>query len=120
MLELHWIRLKLYQWGRLCRADGVGYPTMASHEKARIGRGGVFEGPNLPDDLAEIDVAVSRSPPQHKLIIVECYTKHGDARDHAARLRLSRDSFYRRKKMAEVFLYQTLRTATENINLRAS
>ena len=108
-MELHWIRIKLSQWGRRCCAIGIGYPTMAATEKARIGRGGSFSGPCLPPDLEEIDVHVSRSPPQHKRMLVECYTKHGSWRDHAARLNLSADSYYRRKKRAEVFLYQQLK-----------
>ena len=70
MNDLHWIRLKLYQWGRLCRAIGTGYPTMAATERARVGRGGAFDGPSLPQDLAEVDSVVAISPPQHKLILV--------------------------------------------------
>ena len=104
MSDLHFIRMQLSLWGRLCRAMGLGYPTMAATEKARIGRGGVFNGPSLPDDIAELDGLIARSPPQHKLIIVEAYTKGGDYRDHAARLRLSVDAYYRRKKSAEVYL----------------
>lgn len=102
--ELHDIRIKLTLWGRLCRAIGVGYPTMASHERARIGRGGAFDGPSLPDEIAELDTLIARSPPQHKLILVEVYTKGGDYRDHSARLNLSVDAFYRRRKRAEVYL----------------
>jgi hypothetical protein len=115
-MELYWIRLKLCQWGRMSRAIGVGYPSMASHEKARVGRGGVFER-ELPQDIAEIDVAIARSPPQHKLILVECYTKEAHWREHAARLSLSVDSYFRRKKKAEVYLNTVLRTANESLTL---
>ena len=113
------IRMRLTLWGRLCRAIGIGYPTMAATEKARVGRGGLFDGPSLPQDLMVLDVAVARSPPQHKLIIVEAYTKSGDYRDHAARLNLSVDSYYRRKKSAEVYLNTALRGANEIHMLRA-
>jgi hypothetical protein len=112
--ELYALRRQLTLWGRLCRAMGQGYPTMASHEKARIGRGGAFDGPNL------LDVWVSRCPPQHKLIIVETYTKGGDYRDHAARLQLSVDAFYRRRKRAEVYLNTLWKRANESVMLRAS
>ncbi len=102
--ELYDLRRHLTLWGRLSRAIGIGYPTMAATEKARIGRGGAFNEVRLPDDIAELDALVSRLPPQHKLIVVEVYTKGGDYRDHAARLRLSVDAFYRRRKSAEVHL----------------
>ncbi len=118
--DLCWIRMRLTAWGRLCRAQGIGYPTMAATERARIGRGGSFDGPRLPDDLAEIDVAVARSPPQHKLILVEVYTKEAHWREHAARLRLSADGYYRRKKSAEVYLNTALRSANGIATLRAS
>lgn len=119
MIELHWIRIKLNEWGRRSRAVGIGYPTMAATEKARVGRGGAFNGPSLPPDLEEIDAAVSRADPQHRLILVECYTKGGQWRDHAARLRLSADSYFRRKKKAELVLYLTLRRANEPVASRA-
>lgn len=111
MMELYWIRRQLWLWGRLCRAVGVGYPSMCATEKARVGRGGSFDGPNLPPDIAELDTVIARAPPQHKLILVEAYTKGGDYHDHAARLMLSVDSYYRRKKSAELYLNTTLRTA---------
>jgi hypothetical protein len=101
---LSWVRIKLRQWGRMARAVGVGYPSMASFERARIGRGGVFDGPSMPEDLAEIDWQVTRAPKHHKLMLVECYTKSGDWKDHAARLKLTVDAYYRRKKRAEVYL----------------
>lgn len=107
--ELYDLRRRLTLWGRVCRAMGIGYPTMSATEQARVGRGGLFDGPNIPDFLADIDACVSHSPPQHKLVIVETYTKGGDYRDHAARLRISVDAFYRRRKTAEVYLNTVLR-----------
>ncbi len=120
MNNLSTLRSYLALWGRLCRVVGPGYPTMAAIEKARIGRGGVFDGPYLPDDIAELDAQVARCPPQHKLILVECYTKSGDYRDHAARLRLSVDAWYRRKKSAEVYLNTLWTGANGTRNIRAS
>jgi hypothetical protein len=114
------LRRRLTLWGRISRALGIGYPTMSSHEKARIGRGGVFNGPHMPDDLIEIDVAIARAPPQHKLMLVEVYTKEAHWREHAARLHLSEDGYFRRKKKAEVFLYRTLTSADGIHMLRAS
>ena len=108
------IRIRLTAWGRLCRAVGIGYPTMAATERARIGRGGAFDGPYLPDDLAALDLAVARSEPHHKLIIVECYTKRGDWAEHAARLRLSKPTFFRRKNIAEKRVYWLWRSETGN------
>ena|SRR6188474_909871 len=104
MSNLYEIRARLTLWGRISRAIGIGYPTMAATEKARIGRGGSFGGPSLPDDLAELDVLVSRCPPQHKLILVETYTKGGNYLDHAARLRITVNAYYGRRKRAEVYL----------------
>jgi hypothetical protein len=112
-MNLDYLRRQLSLWGRLSRAMGGGYPTMSATEKARVGRGGSFDGPKLPDDIAEIDACVSRAPPQHKLILVEFYTKDGDYRDHAARLRLSIDALYRRRKTAEVYLNTALRVQME-------
>lgn len=99
--SVQWVRLKLYQWGRWSRARGIGYPTMSTTERARIGRGGVFEGPHLPPDIEEVEVAVARSYPQHKLMLIEHYTKAGSIREHAARLGLTRMSYWRRKDRAE-------------------
>jgi hypothetical protein len=100
-MNLHWIRRQLYHWGLMNRAHGIGYPTMSSHEKARVGRGGVFEGPSLPQDLAEVDLAVRMLEPQHKMVIAECYTHYGTHSDHMIRLRMSERTYFRRKNMAE-------------------
>lgn len=113
MIELMYLRKQLSLWGRISRAVGIGYPTMSATEKARVGRGGSYTGPSLPDDLAAIDACVSRAPPQHKLILVEAYTKDGDYRDHCARLKLSVDAWYRRKKTAEVYLNTVLQSQME-------
>ena len=124
--SLHDLRNRLRLWGLICRRMGVGYSSMSSHEKARIGRGGVFEGPNLPPDLVEIDAEVSRCPPQHRLMLVECYTKNGDWKDHIARLRhhriiiLSVSAYYRRKNSAEVYLNTRLTSGSDFHMLRAS
>lgn len=99
--DLTWLRLKLSQWGHRSKAIGIGFPSMSTTERARIGRGGVYTGPALPPDLELLDLAVSKSQPQHKLIVVETYTKDGYARDHAVRLRLSLRSYWRRRTMAE-------------------
>jgi len=107
--ELCWIRVKLTQWGRMVRAVGGGYPSMATTEKARVGRGGSFDGPSLPDDLAAIDYHVTNAPNNHKMILVECYTKGGDYKDHAARLRIPVHAYYRRRNRAEVYLNTALR-----------
>jgi hypothetical protein len=117
--DITWLRIRLTRWGRLCRAMGIGYPTMSSHEKARVGRGGVFDGPYLPDDVAEVDSAVAKLQPQHKLVIVEYYTKSGTVVEHAAHLSMTRDKFYRRKNLAENRLNTLLRAAQEGPMLRA-
>jgi hypothetical protein len=119
-MELGYLRRQLSLWGRLCRAVGVGYPTMSTTERARIGRGGSFDGPSLPDDIAEIDALVARIPPQHKLILVEAYTKSGEWYDHAARLQLSKDAYFRRKKTAEVYLNAALMSANDGLRSMAS
>ena len=118
-MNLAWIRHQLYEWGLRNRAVGIGYPTMSSHEKARVGRGGVFEGPYLPPDLEEIDEAVRRLEPQHKMIIAECYTHYGTHDDHMIRLRLSRATYFRRKNFAEKRVFFLLRRETENQMLMA-
>lgn len=83
---------------------------MSTTEKARIGRGGAWDGPTLPEDLEAVDVAVARSLPQHKLILVEHYTKAGSVRDHAARLSLTRMTYWRRKDIAEKHLGNLLQS----------
>lgn len=123
---LHDLRNRLRLWGLVCRRMGVGYSSMSSHEKARIGRGGVFEGVHIPDWLADIDNGVSMCPPQHKLMLVEVYTKHGDWKDHIARLRQhhviiqSVSAYYRRKNSAESYLNTLLQDGNERLILRAS
>lgn len=101
MKDLTWIRRQLYHWGVRCRAQGIGYPIMSATEQARIGRGGVFDGPSLPPDLEEIDRVVCRLEPQHKCVIIECYTHYGTHADHMIRLRLPERSYFRRKNLAE-------------------
>lgn len=123
---LHDLRNRLRLWGSVCRRMGVGYASMSSHEKARVGRGGVFDGPNIPEWLADIDSGVTRCPPHHKLMLVEVYTKSGDWKDHIARLRHHRiviqsvSAYYRRKNSAEVYLNTLLSRGSESMILRAS
>lgn len=102
------IRIQLTRWGRISRALGIGYPTMAATEKARVGRGGSFNGPSLPPDLAEIDYEVTISPFEHKRVIIEVYTKSGAWREHALRLGMGRDMYYDSRKRAEVYLNSRL------------
>lgn len=118
--ELSWIRIKLTQWGRISRAVGIGYPTMAATEKARIGRGGSFGGPSLPPDLEAIDIAVTRAPTDYRIVLVEHYTKRGDWREHAARLGWGEATYFRRKKTAEVYLNTQVTSANGMSTLRAS
>jgi hypothetical protein len=109
--NIHWIRIKLYEWGVRNRAQGGGYPSMASHEKARVGRGGLFCEPDLPPDLAEVDRAVARLEPQHKMVIAECYTHRGTHDDHMARLRMAARTYFRRKNLAENRVFTLLNLA---------
>lgn len=115
--HLFWIRLKLGQWGSKCRAFGIGYPTMAATEKARIGRGGSFNGPSLPVDLEEIDNAVCLAPVDYKAILVECYTKQATPYEHAVRLGLKKDAYYRRKNSAEQHIYEILNSRNAQVPL---
>lgn len=113
-MNLTSIRIQLSRWGLMSRARGIGYPTMSATEKARIGRGGIWSEPELPEDLVPVDRAVARSWPQHKLVIVECYTKPASWKEHAARLQLSESSYFRRKKLAEMHIYSLLNSLTVN------
>lgn len=106
--ELCWIRAKLSLWGRRCRAIGLGYPSMAATEKARIGRGGSFSGPSLPPDLEEIDYAVTTSPRDYRIVLIERYTKHGTAHVHAARLLIAESTYFARLKSAERHINESL------------
>jgi hypothetical protein len=110
--DLCWIRMKLTQWGRRCRALGIGYPCMTSTEKARIGRGGLFYGPSLPEDLEAIDAAVSRAPIGYKNVLIERYTKGGDSELHAARLLIARSTYFDRLKSAEKHINEVLNERT--------
>lgn len=112
------IRIQLTRWGRICRALGIGYPSMAATEKARIGRGGAFDGPSLPPDLAEIDYEVTVAPAEHKRILIEVYTKSGAWREHALRLGLGKDAYYDSRKRAEVYLNARLGQPNRNLYFR--
>lgn len=118
--ELIWIRIQLTAWGRLCRALGIGYPNMATMEKARIGRGGMSDGPSLPDDLAEIDYEIAVAPIEHKTVLIEAYTKSGNWRDHCVRLQLGKDAYFNRKESAEVYLNAQVMEPNRIHMLRAS
>jgi hypothetical protein len=118
--SLHWIRRQLYHWGVRCRAQGIGYPAMATTEKARIGRGGSFCGPSLPPDLEELDLVVARLAPQPKAIITECYTHFGTHSDHMIRLRLPARTYFARKKSAETLVYWSLQGGSESLTVRVA
>jgi hypothetical protein len=118
--ELIWIRIQLTAWGRLCRAMGIGYPHMSTTERARVGRGGVSDGPSLPDDLAEIDYEVAVAPIEHKIILIEAYTKGGHWTEHAVRLGMNKDKYYSRKESAELYLNTQVMGANRMDMLRAS
>ena len=118
--DLTWIRRQLYAWGVINRVRGIGYPTMAATEKARVGRGGLFDGPSLPPDLAEIDWAVRQLEPTHKRIIAECYTHYGTHRDHMIRLRLPERTYFHCKKTAEQKVYWVLQSCSEKTMFRAA
>lgn len=99
---LDWTVCKLNEWGRWVRDRGIGYPPMAATEKARIGRGGKGElNKELPPDLEVIDQAVASAPIDFKAVLVEHYSKHGYATEKAARLGISRQTYYKRKTSAE-------------------
>jgi hypothetical protein len=117
-MNLAWIRIKLCEWGLRNRARGVGYPTMATTEKARVGRGGSYAEPSLPPDLEEIDHAVTRLEPQHRMIIAECYTHRGTHEDHWIRLRMSESTYFRRKKLAETRVYLILQSDSDFLHSR--
>jgi hypothetical protein len=110
------IRIQLTRWGRICRALGIGYPSMAATEKARIGRGGSFNGPSLPPDLEEIDHEVTIAPIEHKRVIIEVYTKTGTWREHALRLGFGKDLYYDSRKRAEVYLNSQLCKPNRNLH----
>jgi hypothetical protein len=100
---LDWTICKLCEWGRWVRDKGIGYPRMSSHEKMRVGNGGV-PGQNptdYPPDIEVIDRAVSESPIDYKTILVEHYTKNGYVAEKAAHLGISRQTYYQRKASAE-------------------
>lgn len=113
---LHWTRRQLYQWGVRNRAVGIGYPNMATTEKARIGRGGLFTEAKLPPDLEEVDQAVRLLEPLDKMVIAECYTHHGTHIDHMIRLRMPESTYFRRKKVAEKEVYWLLQRESETLH----
>ena len=120
MMGVYELRAMLARWGLRCRATGIGYPTMAATEKARIGRGGAPDGPYLPPDIEEVDTAIAHLEPQHKLVIVEVYTHFGTHEDHMIRLRLPKWSYYRRKNIAEQRVNTLLHGATEFPTVRVA
>lgn len=118
--DLAWIRRQLYHWGVRNRVRGIGYPTMATTEQARIGRGGAFDGPSLPPDLLEVDWAVRQLERPHKAIITECYTHYGTHRDHMIRLHLPERTYFHCKKTAEQRVYWFLQRCSEMVNVRVA
>jgi hypothetical protein len=108
MVNIYWARLKLWQWGRAVRDSGIGYPSMSSHEQIRSGAGVMVVAVSLPEDLEAVNSVVHEAPPQHKLILVEHYTKDGRANEHAARLNLKRAHYFERKKTAEEYVSKRL------------
>jgi hypothetical protein len=95
---------------------GIGYPNMATFERACRGRGSLlFWETDLPEDLAAIDNAVTRLEPQHKLVIAECYTHRGTHSDHMIRLRMPESTYFRRKNLAETRVYWSLQHESEYV-----
>ncbi len=107
MTDLGVVRLLLMRWGRWAKARGIGYPAISAHESLHLGVG-VFDGGPLPPDIEAVDLAVSRAEPQHKLIVVEHYTKAGTVREHAARLRLRKSTYFDRLNTAELRITRLL------------
>jgi hypothetical protein len=91
----------LQQWGRFVRENGIGYPSMSTTEKARVGRGYAEKNSAFPPDLEAIDAAVCKAPIDYKTILVEHYTKFGYVYEKAGRLSISRQTYYQRKASAE-------------------
>lgn len=92
----------LYQWGRMVRDHGIGFPPMAATEKARIGRGGGQDlNTPFPPDLEAVDRAVTRAPIDYKTVLVEHYTKFGYITEKAAHLGISRETYYKRRAAGE-------------------
>lgn len=114
-----WIRVRLAEWGRWCRAEGIGYPTISAHESLHLGAG-VFDSAEMPEDLRAVDRAVWALQPGHKCVIVEVYTHRGSHEDHMIRLRLPKWAYYRRKNLAESKVYWHLQTATKNPTVEAA
>ncbi len=100
-----WTVAMLVMWGRMVRDGGIGYPSMSSFEKARIGRGGGRDPiSKLPPDIEVVDHAVSVAPVEHKTLLIEHYTKTGYASEKAARLGISRSAYFVRKDAAERYI----------------
>lgn len=103
---LDWTITKLYEWGRWVRDNGIGYPPMSATEKARIGRGGKpgDRSDALPAEIEAIDRAVCVAPVDFKTVLIEHYTKFGYNAEKAARLGISRQTYYQRKASAERYV----------------
>ncbi len=108
------VRSLLALWGRLVRDRGIGYPSMSTTEKARIGRGGGSDfAPKLPPDIEALDQAISRANEilsarndrvTVKALLGEHYTKSGRAADKAAHLGISRTWYFTAKAKAEMHI----------------
>lgn len=77
---------------------------MSSHEKVRSGGGVMALEYELPPDLLAVEEAVNRSPVEHRVILIEHYTKDGDGFQHAARIGISRQHYFKRKRAAEAHI----------------
>lgn len=86
---------------------------MSAIERARSGRGGV-ESLDPPEDIAEIDHIICKSPPQHRMILLVTYVQDGTLGNRAKRLNLSRYAYRRKLEQAEWYVHARLDDPAQN------
>ena len=98
---IDWTRYRLRTWGRYCRGTGsTGYPTRAAFTRANEGgRGGADR--DMPEDIAEVDLAVASIPLTSRGILITVYCKPGPIWWKASNMRVSTSTLRRRLLVAE-------------------
>ena len=103
------VRLVLTSWGHWAMQGLPGeLPSMSTTEKARMGRGGIGDGSEMPPHIAEIDHIVCIAPPKEKRVLIVYYTQRGGMDEKAARLEMTLREFREVRERAESFVAMNL------------
>ena len=99
------VRIMLAKWGRYARSGGpMGYPNMATMERARIGRGGGRDDAPMPIDIAFIDGIICEAPEKYKKVLIIYYSQTGGEDEKAFRADMDLSEFKDIREKAESYV----------------